>query len=179
MHHAQLGDRVRIQYRRLPEHGSVVDDGPAVDAGSTGEGAEPHRKPPATKVLEFTVGSGDVLPGISLGVVEMAPGDYKQLTLSPHEAYGLVKNRLIREIPRSRFPKHQLFHLGQRLTAISKVSRRRRRVRVVEIKPHGVVVDGNHRLAGKTIEMAITLVSVDSSSDANKRRPQFDLGGEG
>ena len=133
----------------------------------------------APKVLEFTVGSGDVLPGISLGVVEMAPGDYKQLTLPPHEAYGLVRNRLIREIPRKRFPKHLLLRRGQRLTAISKVSGRRRRVRVVEINPNGVVVDGNHHLAGKTVEFAITLVSLDSSSDANKRRPQFDLGGGG
>jgi FKBP-type peptidyl-prolyl cis-trans isomerase 2 len=40
-------------------------------------------------------------------------------------------------------------------------------------------VDGNHPLAGKVIELEVSLLSLDSSADANKRNPQFDLGGRG
>lgn len=156
MHCAKLGDRVRVQYSRHQ---------PATD------------RPNGPKVVEFTVGSRDVLRGLSLGVVDMAPGDRRRLTLQPQEAYGQVQSRLIREIPRQRFPTRLVLKVGQRLTRLNPAGRRRQ-VRIVEIKPDTVVVDGNHVLAGKVVELEVTVVSVDSSSDANKRKQQFDLGGE-
>jgi FKBP-type peptidyl-prolyl cis-trans isomerase 2 len=124
------------------------------------------------------VGSRDVFRTLSLGVVGMAPGDQKRLTLQPQEAYGAVKSKLIRQIPRARFPKHLVLQVGKRLTAVQKLARRRRRVTVVEINDDSVIVDGNHPLAGKVIEMDVRLISLDSSSDATRSKPQFDLGGE-
>jgi FKBP-type peptidyl-prolyl cis-trans isomerase 2 len=90
-----------------------------------------------------------------------------------------VRANLIREIPRQRFPKHVVLRVGKRLTAVNVVSGRRRRVRIVEIKPDAVVVDGNHPLAGKVVVFEVGLISLDSSSNANKGKPQFDMGGEG
>jgi FKBP-type peptidyl-prolyl cis-trans isomerases 2 len=161
MHTAKLGDRVRINYSRLPQHGAATD------------------KPLRHRVLEFTAGSKDLIPSVSLGVVGMALGDKKRLQLQPDEAYGTRQKGLIKEIPRRRFPKHLILRLGKRLTAVNTVSGTRRRVRIVQIKPDSVVVDGNHLLAGKVVQLEITLISLDSSSNANKRKPQFDLGGEG
>jgi FKBP-type peptidyl-prolyl cis-trans isomerase 2 len=161
MHEAKLGDRVRVQYAR------VFND-EKKDAA----------KSPAAKVREFTVGSRDVMPGISLGVVGMVPGEQKRFTLQPIDAYGPVKPGLIKEIPRAQFPKRLTLRVGKRLTALSTRSGRHRRVKVVEIKPKSVVVDGNHLLAGKVVELDVTLISVDASSDANRTQPQFDMGGE-
>ena len=109
----------------------------------------------------------------------MAPGDQKHLTLQPQEAYGSVKPKLIRQIPRQRFPRHVALQVGKRLTAFVASSGRRQRVRVVEINPDSVTVDGNHPLAGKVIELEVNLISLDSSSNTNKQKPQFDLGGRG
>jgi len=53
------------------------------------------------------------------------------------------------------------------------------RVRIVEVHPDSVTVDGNHPLAGKIIELEVNLISLDSSASANKQNPQFDLGGQG
>ena len=139
---AKLGDRVRVQYLGL------LNDGTA---------AEKHR---GRKVLEFTVGSKEVIPGISLGVVGMAKGEQKRLTLQPQDAYGAVRRKLIKEIPRQRFPTHLDLCVGKRLTSIGVTSGRRRRVQVVDIKPDTVVVDGNHPLAGKVLEVEVQLVSL-------------------
>src|SRR5688500_4285144 len=98
MHRAKLGDRVRIQYARL--------DNQCPSGG----------KPRKRRTCEFTVGGRDVFPSLSLGVVAMAPGERKKLTLQPAEAYGDVQPRLIRPIPRDRFPKHLQLHVGKRLT---------------------------------------------------------------
>jgi FKBP-type peptidyl-prolyl cis-trans isomerase 2 len=161
MHTAKLGDRVRIQYARLPESHPSSD------------------KARAEKTCEFTVGSKEVFPSLSLGVVGMALGERKQLTLQPQEAYGPVKAKLIRQIPRQRFPQHLALAVGKRMTAFVASSGRRQRVRIVEIHADSVVVDGNHPLAGKIIELEVNLISLDSSPNANKQNPQFDLGGQG
>ena len=109
----------------------------------------------------------------------MAPGDRKLLTLQPREAFGPVKPNLIREIPRQRLPQHIALQVGKRLTAFVATSGRRQRVRIVKVNLDSVTVDGNHPLAGQVIELEVNLISLDSSSNANKRKPQFDLGGRG
>ena len=154
---AKTGDHVRVQYFAPPKRGETA------------------RRPGRT-VLEFTVGSGEVIPGISLGVVGMAAGERKQLVLRPEEGYGVVRRQLIKEIPRKRFPGLEL-RVGKRLATVN-ASGQRRRVKVVEIKPFSVVVDGNHPLAGKVLNVEIRLISLKQSS-ANKDKPQQDLGGEG
>jgi peptidylprolyl isomerase len=158
---AQLGDRVRIQYSRLPQRA-------AARGVSHGQ-----------KTLEFTVGSREVFPTLSFGVIGMAPGERKQFTLQPHEAYGKIKRKLVRKIPRTRFPQRLVLTVGKRLMAVRGIAGRRRRVTVVEIRPDSVIVDGNHPLAGKVVELEVSLLSLDSSSNSNQRKPQFDLGGQG
>jgi FKBP-type peptidyl-prolyl cis-trans isomerase 2 len=160
MHQANIGDRVRIQYCRVPQRGT------------------PQNKA-SRKTHEFIVGSKEVFPTLSFGVVGMAPGDRKQFTLQPDEAYGAVQSKLIKQIPRQRFPQHIALIVGKQLTAFVAASGLRRRVRIVEIHGESVTVDGNHPLAGKIIQLEVNLISVDRSSNANKRKPQFDLGGRG
>ena len=161
MHTAQIGDRVRIQYSRLPQRA-------AARGASHGQ-----------KTLEFTVGSNEVPPAFRLAVVGMAPGDRREITLQPQEAYGAVKRKLIRQIPRERFPQNIELKIGKRLTALVSTSGRRERVRIVKINAKSVTLDGNHPLAGKTVKLEVSLLSLDSSSNANKQKPQFDLGGQG
>jgi FKBP-type peptidyl-prolyl cis-trans isomerase 2 len=65
------------------------------------------------------------------------------------------------------------------LTHVEPVSGHRERVRITEIKRNSVIVDGNHPLAGQIVELDLMLISVNSSSHANKTKQQFDVGGEG
>ncbi len=157
MDRAKTGDHVRVQYFAPPKRGATA-------------------KRPGRTVLEFTVGSGEVIPGISLGVVGMAAGDKKRLVLRPEEGYGVVRRQLIREIPRERFPGLEL-RVGKRLATVNGAGHRRQ-VKVVEIKPNSVIVDGNHPLAGKVLKLEIRLISLEQSP-AHKDKPKQDLGGEG
>ena len=158
MHTAKLGDRVRVQYSRIDKLNRARLLSP--------------------QVLEFTAGSRDVMPGLSSGVIGMVLGEHKRLTLQPAEAYGDFQPELVTEIPRAKIPKRIKLRVGKRLSALSTWTGRQRRVRVVEISPQTVKVDGNHALAGQVIELEVSLISVDSSADANRTKPQFDLGGE-
>ena len=147
---AQLGDHVRIQYSRLPQRA-------AARGVSHGQ-----------KTLEFTVGSREVFPTLSFGVIGMAPGERKQFTLQPHEAYGKIKRKLVRKIPAHDFLA-TCSKSWQTANGSPGIAGRRRRVTVVEIRPDSVIVDGNHPLAGKVVELEVSLLSLDSSANANKR----------
>jgi len=160
MSEAQVGDRVRIQYSPVLKEGTAASE------------------PRTPKELEFTVGASKVMRGLSSGILGMNQGDQKRLTLQPADAFGVVQPRLIREIPRRRLSTKRELKLGMRLTAKSLASGTRRRVRVVEINPLSVLVDGNHPQAGRVIDWDVMLLSVDSSSEANRTKPQVDTGGE-
>jgi FKBP-type peptidyl-prolyl cis-trans isomerase SlyD len=155
---AEVGDRVRIQYTYLHK----------------AETAQPK----APKVLEFIVGAKHALPGLSQWVTGMQQGEQKRVTLQPAEAFGNVQTRLIREIPRECFRTKSVLKVGMQLNARNTNSTTKRRVRIVELKRDSVVVDGNHPCAGRPIRLEMFLVSVDSSSEANRSKPQFDNGGE-
>lgn len=129
------------------------------------------------KLLEFTVGSDEVIPGISLGVVGMAEGEQKHLTLRPQDAYGVVRQNLIKKFPRQKFPQHLQLHAGKRLSTID-TRGRTRRVTIVRVSEDSVVVDANHRLAGEALEVDIRLVSL-VQTHAHQPKPHQDVGGEG
>jgi FKBP-type peptidyl-prolyl cis-trans isomerase 2 len=154
---AKLGDRVQVQYLGLREDGVAV------------------KRRRGRKILEFTVGGNEVIPGISFGVLGMVEGEQKRLTLQPKDAYGPVETNLIKEVSRQRFPAHLKLRVGQRLTATGVKSGRRRQVSVAELRLHTVVVDGNHPLAGEVLEVEVQVVSLNSSS-RNWDNPRHSFG---
>jgi peptidylprolyl isomerase len=142
MSKVKLGDRVRVQYLGLPA------------------GGQPVEKPRGREVLNFRAGSAQVMPGVSFGVVGMAVGEQKRLTLTAEQAFGLVDPKLIKEVPRQRFAPGLELYVGKRLLARGVKSGRRRHVKIVEVRPEAVVVDANHPLAGEVVEVELQLIAV-------------------
>lgn len=137
---AKVGDRVRVEYS-----GHFKDEKSVLQRL-------------AREISEFTVGRREVMPGIDKGVVGMLEGERKQMTLSPQDAFGEFRPNRIQEIARERLPSDVVLKVGKRLTTIGVKSGRRQKVRIVELTPTTVVVDGNHPLAGKTIEVDLQLL---------------------
>jgi peptidylprolyl isomerase len=160
MHEAELGDRVRVQYYRVPEKGSD---------------AEKHRR---RKSCEFRVGSNQVCPTVSKGVLGMTPGDRRRLVLKPWESYNSIELKTVRSIARNRFPPDLSLSVGQRLRSVNGTSGREQLVTIMELLPDTVIVDSDQPRAGQHQELEILLVQLDATSNANPRRQQFDLGGE-
>jgi len=139
---AKLGDQVTVQYI------SAIRDG-----GTTQQRGD-------EQLLSFIVGSNQVIPGVSFGVVGMVEGEKKQMSLKPEEAYGQVRGELIKEIPRQRFPSSINLEVGKLLAHVRRNSGHRRRVQIVQINPATVVVNANHPLAGKTLEVEMEMISI-------------------
>ena len=144
MRRVQQGDQVILEYD------GTLTDGKAVDS-STDSGP-----------LEFEVGSGNVFPGFEKGILDMAAGETKTITLSPEEAYGLQDEKLLHTVKKDAFgnnvdPKPGMI-LG--MTIEREGGKHKIPALVVDVKGDNVTIDFNHPLAGKTLVYQLTLKAI-------------------
>jgi len=141
MTQAKAGDTVRIHYR------GTLDDGSEFDSSA---GRDP---------LEFTLGSGQVIPGFDNAVTGMTVGESKTVTIPPAEAYGEKNPGMVHEVPRAEIPANIPLHEGAMLSA-SDGQGRQMQLTVVEANDETVKLDANHPLAGKALTFELTLDSI-------------------
>ena len=141
MAQAQQGDTVKIHYTGKLEDGSVFD---------SSEGRDP---------LEFTIGSGQVIPGFEEAVTGMADGDKKEVTIPADKAYGQRNEEMIIQAPRDQVPADINPEVGQQLQ-MAGPGGETLIVRVTEVTDDHITLDANPPLAGKDLTFAIELVSI-------------------
>ncbi|CUJ87327.1 peptidylprolyl isomerase [Shimia thalassica] len=138
---AKSGDKVRIHYTGTLSDGSVFD---------SSEGRDP---------LEFTLGSGQVIPGFDAGVAGMAIGDKKTIEIPSDQAYGPSHDEAIQDVPREQIPAEIPLEVGLQLQMQAPTGQVVP-VTVIKITEDTVTLDANHALAGKDLTFALELVSV-------------------
>ncbi len=136
------GDNIKVHYTGRLEDGTVFD---------SSEGRDP---------LEFTVGSGMVIPGFDNGVLEMNVGDKKTVDIPVDEAYGQASPENVIDFPKSNFPEDMEVEVGAQLY-LNGQNGQPIPVVVKEIKEEAITLDGNHPLAGKDLIFDLELVSID------------------
>lgn len=141
MTHATAGNTVRIHYTGTLEDGSVFD---------SSEGRDP---------LEFTVGSGQIIPGLDRAIDGMAAGEQKTVTIPATEAYGEYQAEAKQDVPREQIPADIPLDPGTMLN-MQTPDGRQVPVQVAEVTEETVTLDANHPLAGKDLTFAVELVSV-------------------
>ena len=109
------------------------------------------------KLLTFTVGDHEVIPGFENAVLGMGIGDKKDIKIQPEEAYGLVNPELIMEIPIKYDDTPPL--VGD--TALLQTPDKNQvKAKVLEVNSDSIKVDANHPLAGKILNFNIELVEI-------------------
>ncbi len=134
------GDKVTLDYT------GTLADGTVFDTSKHGDHSHP---------LEFTVGSGQVIPGFDKAVLGMEIGEEKQFKIPSEEAYGAYDEKLIQAIPKSQMPGP--VSPGDVL-AVQTPEGEQLPVTVKEVKGEEVILDMNHPLAGKELNFAIKLL---------------------
>jgi len=136
------GDKVRIHYTGTLEDGTTFD---------SSEGRDP---------LEFTVGSGEIIPGLDNALPGMSAGETKTVEVPCADAYGERNPEAMQAIPRAQVPDNIPLEIGTRLQ-LQTPQGQVMPVTVTEVSEEEVVLDANHPLAGQDLTFAIELVSVD------------------
>lgn len=140
MKKVDVNSTVTVNYTGKLEDGTIFDS-------SLSEGREP---------LEATLGQGQLIPGFEKGLLEMQEGDKKTVTIPHLEAYGVIRDELIAEVPKDRVPEN--VEAGQMLQTMTQQGPMN--VIVKEVNEDHVVLDANHPLAGKDLTFELELISV-------------------
>ncbi len=135
------GDTIRIRYIGRLEDGTIFD---------SSEGRPP---------LEFTVGEGEVIPGLEQGVTGMSIGETKTITITPELGYGPYMKERVFEMDRKKMPGNFNMEVGLRLQ-MYRADGMPMMVTVVGISENTLTMDCNHPLAGKTLIFDATLVEI-------------------
>lgn len=131
---------VAIDYRLSLDSGEMVDSSP--------EG----------QPLGFVTGMGRILPGLEAALMGKAAGESAQVTLEPGEGYGEINEDLLRDVPKSQFPKDVDIEVGMTFTADS--PRGPVPLTVAKIGEEDITVDLNHPMAGKRLHFDVKVAEV-------------------
>ena len=134
------GDSVKVHYTGTLEDGTVFD-------------SSRDREP-----LEFTLGSGMLIPGFEKAVVGMSVGDSTKVTIPTDEAYGQRNDEMVIDVANDQVPEHIKPEIGMLLQLESEGGVME--VVITEVKEDGITLDANHPLAGKDLTFEIELVEI-------------------
>jgi FKBP-type peptidyl-prolyl cis-trans isomerase SlyD len=117
--------------------------------------------PPSGKPEEisFCMGWGAMPPGLEEAMMGMETSDHKVVRLSPQEAYGDLDRELIMDVPRSDFAADIELKTGLVFETENEEGHPVYFI-VQEVHPDHVVIDFNHPLAGKELEVSFTVRQV-------------------
>ncbi len=139
MAQAKVGDTVRVHYTGTLNNGQVFDSSKARDP------------------LEFTLGSGMVIPGFEAAVTGLAPGE--SVTTTIPIAYGPYREEMVAAIEQENIPADFELEVGQRLQ-MQVPDGEAMAVTVTDIQAGMVTLDGNHPLAGQDLTFELELVAI-------------------
>ncbi|AJY44721.1 FKBP-type peptidyl-prolyl cis-trans isomerase [Martelella endophytica] len=141
MAEAKSGDTVRIHYTGTLNDGSMFD---------SSQGRQP---------LEFTVGAGQIIPGLDREIAGMNVGDSRAVQVPAAEAYGDHDPQKVQVVPRSAMPQEMEITPGMQLQARTPNGETVPLI-VTKVEPEEVTVDANHPLAGQDLNFAVELVEI-------------------
>ena len=105
----------------------------------------------------------NIIPGLEAALLEKEAGDQLKVTVEPEQAYGEKDLAAIQQIPREMFPPEAEIEAGMQFQGESPEGQVTV-VTVTAIDGDTVIVDGNHPLAGLTLNFDVTVVDVREAS---------------
>lgn len=130
---------VVVQYRLSDEQGIELDSS---DSG------EP---------ITYVHGHDQILPGLERELEGKIAGDRATIVVDAEDGFGVRHDELMVDVPREHFD----FEVQAGVVVEAQLpDGRSRHFQVTEVDDSSVTLDGNHPLAGKTLQFDVTVMSV-------------------
>jgi FKBP-type peptidyl-prolyl cis-trans isomerase 2 len=136
------GSKVKVHYK------GTLDDGMQFD--SSYDRGEP---------IEFVAGGGQMIPGFDAAVLEMEPGEVREVHIAAADAYGEYREDFVEEVPLENIPNAEELPVGKYII-IPTPDGGMARILVKSVENGVATFDHNHQLAGQNLNFAIELVEV-------------------
>lgn len=110
------------------------------------------------QALEYTQGSGQIIPGLENALSGKKAGDNLKVTVNPDEGYGPVNQEAIIEVQTENLPADAR-KVGMQVQGQTPEGQAIQ-AQVVEMRDQTAVLDFNHPLAGKILHFDVRIVDV-------------------
>lgn len=139
----QISDKkvVSIHYHLTDDSGEVID---------SSEGQDP---------LTYLHGAGGLIPGLEEELEGKSAGDQLTVSVSPDKGYGEFQDSLVQTVPLEIFEGVESVEVGMQFQT-SEENGSSRLISVTDVQGDQVTVDGNHPLAGMSLNFDVTVVAV-------------------
>lgn len=137
---AAHGKVVSLHYTLTDDHGLVLDTS--------------RERGPFT----YLHGYGNIIPGLENALNGCEAGFSSVVQVAPAEGYGEYNQQAVFEVPRAQFPPNEEIQVGMQVQgegAHGIVT-----FTVVAVNDSGIVLDGNHPMAGKTLHFDVEVLEV-------------------
>jgi len=143
----QISDNkvVTIHYTLSNANGDVLDS-------SVGE--EP---------LAYLHGASNIVVGLENALAGKAAGDKLDVTVAPEEGYGEKHEEMVQKVPVDNFAGVDKVEVGMQFMA--QVPWGEQPVTVIAVEDDGITLDGNHPLAGETLNFSVEVVAVRDATE--------------
>lgn len=131
---------VSIHYTLTNVDGEILD---------SSEGSEP---------LAYLHGFGNIIPGLENALTGRKVGDRFSVSVAPAEGYGERDDAMVQAVPRNAFQGVDEIQPGMQFQAQSPEGMQL--VTVVGVEGDEVILDGNHPMAGLTLNFAVEVTEV-------------------
>jgi FKBP-type peptidyl-prolyl cis-trans isomerase SlyD len=106
--------------------------------------------------LAYLHGAGNIIPGLENALEGKSVGDQLNVSVTAEEGYGPVQQELIQDVPRDAFQGVESIEIGMQFEAQTGQGGAVP-VTVTAVTDETVTVDGNHPLAGKSLNFDVTI----------------------
>ena len=108
--------------------------------------------------LTYLHGHRNIIPGLESCLMDKSVGDALDVSIEPENAYGTVNPALIQEVPKEHFQGVETLEVGMRFQASTEQGPVP--VVVTQVAEDLVTVDGNHPLAGQTLNFSVKVEEI-------------------
>ncbi|RNF52836.1 peptidylprolyl isomerase [Marinomonas hwangdonensis] len=108
--------------------------------------------------LVFLSGAQNIIDGLDKALQGKAAGDKVTVSVAPEDGYGAVHEELIQKVPAENFQGVDEIAVGMQFMAQTPGGQQA--VTVIGVEDDGIMLDGNHPLAGKTLNFDVEIVDV-------------------
>lgn len=109
--------------------------------------------------FSYLEGMGQIIPGLERALALLSVGDKRKIEVAAADAYGVMDDQLIVQVPREKLPNSSELQEGDQFQA-SGPNGEVLLFRVIEIQQDQVKLDGNHPLAGEDLVFDVELLGV-------------------
>lgn len=108
--------------------------------------------------LFFIFGLGHIIPGLETALLGKKKGDALKVSVQPKDGYGEREDELVQDVPRQQFDAPEGIQIGMQFEV--QTEQGGLVVTVTKVTDSHITVDGNHPLAGETLNFDVSIVDV-------------------